>query len=246
MPRRPPPNLRVPQGAERRAKTKLWYEENSPGQKRRVDENNLPTEASREPILEVRDFGEPELICLQLDRNIISQGGNAKIVAEVTYGVGGASDTFVCDWADGTQMGIVAQRLTVVARPEQAVKQAAFSMSGLALELVASVGKRNPSVIQPTYTVGVDPLLPTLTSASFTPPAFAKAASFLAFDTTGADAYPSFKVRQSVIGAPWGEVFGEYLAGGAAMPLAPEANITIINRSATATLLMAIIWHLCL
>lgn len=237
----------MPPGAERRATTtREWYEENSPGQKRQVSIENLPLESSRVPVLEVRDFGAPQGVILQLDRNFIEGTGyNAKIVAEVTYGVGGASDTFVADWADGTLITIVAQRLTVVARAEQALSQAAFTMGDLRMELTAAVGHGQPSVIMPTYTESLPVLAAGATSAAVRPPAFAKACSVLAVDLATNDPYPNFFVRQTVIAAPWGDIQGIYIAGGAAFPLAPEATVQIVNTGPNA-LLLALQWHLAL
>lgn len=231
--------------ANERKRTRRWYEENSPGQRVRANVNVLPTEQSLISVLEVRDFGEPAAVTIQLDRSIIRavQPYNARVIAHVQYGIGGASDSFKCDWADGGMLTIVAQRLTVTARGERAVSGVPYDMTGLELDLVAGIGKGQPSVIMPTYTQQLDSIAPAGLSAPITPPPFAKAVSVLAFSLT-TDPYPNLEVLTiSPVGGVYSRVLGEYLGGGAAMPLPAECLVRVQNTGLV-NLVPTLIWQL--
>jgi hypothetical protein len=60
-----------------------------------------------------RMYGPPKTVTVNLYRSDDPQVGNADFRARVTYGVGGASNQFFCDWTAGTQFSITANNVSV-------------------------------------------------------------------------------------------------------------------------------------
>lgn len=240
----------VPPGAERRAEmAREWYEENSPGQRVQLNAAKLPTVNAVVPVMEVRDFGKPQAVTLQLDNNVVTPGvNNAQVRARIEYGIGGASDVFECDWADGGLVTVVAQRLTVVARGDLINPDNPYDMGAQVFEVVASVGEGQPSVIMPTFTEQKATIAPTTVAGAFDPPPFAKAVSIYAQNETNtfADPYPDFQAvwfSQSG-GTLMGRTEGAYIGGGSAIPIPNNATLFIRNTSATDDIRPTLIWHL--
>lgn len=240
----------VPPGAYGRRMSNPWFEENAPGQRVPVGPQNITDPSHLVPVLEITDFGKPQALCLQLDRHIVSGSTgayNCSVKAHITYGVGGASDSFECDWNDGGLVTIVAQRLTVTAHGSAPNVNQPYDVGDFRQDLLCGVGEGQPSVIMPTLTEGIPSFGPGL-SVAFEPPAFAKAVSVLAENEAVGfvDPYPDLQLVFVHKGTftPQGRIFGEYIGGGAAAPVPPDSQVFIRNTSAADNLRGSLIWHL--
>lgn len=246
-----PRNPQIP-GSEARARTRLWYEENSPGQIRTVQNSSFPSLTHQVPILEVRDFGAPLAIVLQLDREYVNRGIGGPAVAygiraRIAWGCGGASDFFECDWAEGGLINLVAQRLTVTAHAFDSDPNLGFNMGDDIINLSAAVGHGNAEGIHPFYS---DPFQvdPATSAPRVRPPAWAKACSILAYSDAATDPYDPAANQWHVLVTrnnflPMARFDNYSLAAGAAFPVSSDMGVVITNQGA-ARISGNILWHI--
>jgi len=94
--------------------TRGWWTGNSAFGRQRI--GDLPAVGDQEDLWDSgRLPGPPQPICLQLyrsDRQVAVQA-NRDVHAVITYGAGGASNTFRCDWRSGSQMSLVANTIRI-------------------------------------------------------------------------------------------------------------------------------------
>lgn len=121
-----------------------------------------------------RMYGPPKTVTVNLYRSDDPQIGNADFRARVTYGVGGATNQFFCDWNAGTQFTITANNVSVDAvsyAPDGLAAYQADNVDGFFLGAMVTEGA-SPAV-NLTYT---EPLteIPHGATVNFQAPDFAK------------------------------------------------------------------------
>jgi len=86
-------------------------------------------------------YGPPQVHSLQLYRNDNSPAQNADVRARVTYGCGGANNSFECDWLHGAQLSLVCNTINVEAVTYTPTDQDPYDPSGGQFFLGAVVAK---------------------------------------------------------------------------------------------------------
>jgi hypothetical protein len=167
-------------------------------------------------------YGPPKTVTVNLYRSDEPQIGNADFRARVTYGVGGASNQFLCDWLAGTQFSITANNVSVDAvsyAPDAQSAYAPDNVDGFFLGAMVTEGA-SPSVGL-TYT---EPLQSVTTGnvLNFDAPDFAKRImvhSALKLDYTAPTGIFLEFISGGVLIAEYDlRVMGAYLDGGILIP----------------------------
>ena len=100
--------------------------------------------------------GPPRMHTIQLFRNDVRAANNADVYAKVSYGVGGANNSFLLDWSAGAQFSMTANSVRVDAVTYAPDGGTAYTPSAAQLILGATIGQGS---------IGHGPVL-TLTEAT--------------------------------------------------------------------------------
>ena len=147
-------------------------------------------------VLTIENMFPPRLRTVQLDRTIVrGANGNGDWRCVITYGMGGASDTIELDWANGTQVAVVASTIRVVARSFAPDPTNAYTPAGVDA-IMAAVGDFASSHARPCFTERHF-IPPAGGGFNSVPPSFSKSFRLIAGQPVlNADAYALLLVKQ--------------------------------------------------
>lgn len=171
-----PPSQSLPLVETLESRTGPWQVGGTYG---RIENLEFPRtlDADPAPIFSIDgQIGPPRPRTLNLFRSDaqVSLGGNADWYASVTYGVGGVSNNFLCDWLRGGQISLVCQTLRVDAIAYRPIGNVAYSppagvqLLGAMLSHTGSAPPRPPTFTTQRTTV------PTGDFVDFAVPDFAR------------------------------------------------------------------------
>lgn len=120
-------------------------------------------------------YGPPKTMTVNLYRSDGPQVGNADFYARITYGVGGGTNQFFCDWSSGMQFSLTANNVSVDAVSYAPNSQGAYAPDAVdgfflgALVTEGGCGDAAPLTFTEPLTV-----VPTLQHVDFAAPDFAR------------------------------------------------------------------------
>lgn len=184
---------------------------------------------------------------IQLDRERVLHTSNCDVRALIRWGVGGASDVVVADWADGGIITVVADEVFVKALPFAPNLDAPFDSSGFETILTAAIGLTSTGVIPPQHTSQTSVVAPGGTFSVAVPP-FTRAISIMGADTVAplSDPYPFLTLQLLRLPATvFATVPGSVINGGAAVPSSNAVTASVsVSAAAPSPLRVGFVFHL--
>lgn len=117
-----------------------------------------PDANSRQTVLKLDEWGPPEMWTITLGMETAGweplQG--FAVIAEITYGSGGATQTITIDWATGARISLPMNSVSIVARYEP-LTSVGFTVPIVpeTLRLTALIARGADALADPTYTIWV-------------------------------------------------------------------------------------------
>lgn len=129
-----------------------WSNDNQIG-KNQVRQAYPPTDGGIVPVLDVGEFGIPQVLTCVLNREPLTQDPptNADVFARVEYGTGAYRDVFEVDWGNSMQFSIqcVSMRVFAVTEPRQPLTAYVVNGGDTSLQLGAAVGQYSIAAARP-------------------------------------------------------------------------------------------------
>lgn len=195
--------------------------------------------------------GEIHLLTVQIDREKIQSSLNCDLRCRIRWGVGGARDFLICDWADGGLISIVADELWVDAIPYATTDDLPFEAQGFERLISACVGIGGNDAIPPQFTTPIRTLAPGAIQTISPTPAYARAVSLVAHYAPGAanplaDPYPDLTLElfSALPAQDYAMYIGPTIVGGAAVPISGADGVRIRNTSAVDSISLRAVFHL--
>ncbi len=130
-----------------------WANNNDWGDQRAQALPGAPNQPVQVLPKNTRLYGPPAVHTVQLSRGDETPATNADVRARVTYGCGGANNSFDCDWLHGSQFSLVCNSISVRAVTYAPRSTAAYDAGTGSVFLAASVAKGSSTPPLPlTYT----------------------------------------------------------------------------------------------